>query len=247
MLLVHKSSGETLSELLSRIRFSHNISPTIPITYAGRLDPMAEGLVLLLIGKEEVKRKNHFLNLDKIYETKILFGISTDTHDPLGLIINTKLPVKIIEPQLIPILKKLQGITEIPYPIYSSKTVHGKPLWQWSREGKAKNISIPKRNIKIYSIKLGKVEHKTIRSIIPQILENISKVRGNFRQQNIAQDWKRIDQDYKNESVTIANLSIHCSSGTYIRMLAKIIGEQLQVPTLAFHINRIQVGNYSHP
>src|SRR4051812_15345092 len=58
------------------------------IAYAGRLDPMAEGLLLLLIGNETKKRKDYEA-LSKTYEFSILLGISTDTYDLLGKIKET--------------------------------------------------------------------------------------------------------------------------------------------------------------
>ena len=50
----------------------------------GRLDPLAEGVLLILIG-DECKNKEKYLGLDKEYEVAIIFGISTDTGDALGL------------------------------------------------------------------------------------------------------------------------------------------------------------------
>ena len=54
------------------------------MTYAGRLDPLAEGALLILAGNA-VHEKEKYLKLDKEYEGEILFGFTTDTYDILGL------------------------------------------------------------------------------------------------------------------------------------------------------------------
>ena len=84
-IIVYKNLGETPLECLERVRSEQGIADDIPMTYAGRLDPMAEGLLIILIG-EECKNKEKYLGLDKTYEFKILVGFSTDTYDLLGMI-----------------------------------------------------------------------------------------------------------------------------------------------------------------
>jgi len=59
------------------------------MTYAGRLDPLAEGLLLVLTG-EECKNKEKYLGLDKEYEVDVLFGFATDTYDILGKVLSAK-------------------------------------------------------------------------------------------------------------------------------------------------------------
>ncbi|MCX6720304.1 MAG: hypothetical protein NTW11_00645 [Candidatus Staskawiczbacteria bacterium] len=62
----------------------------VPMTYAGRLDPMASGVLVVLAGPE-IKNKEKYLALDKEYEFSILFGFSTDTYDILGKVIDASL------------------------------------------------------------------------------------------------------------------------------------------------------------
>ena len=87
--IIYKKVGETPLEALENFRTKrldegHVEYRNIPMTYAGRLDPMAEGDLLILIG-EECKKKDAYLGLDKEYEVEVLFGIETDTHDVLGI------------------------------------------------------------------------------------------------------------------------------------------------------------------
>ncbi|KKR79021.1 MAG: tRNA pseudouridine synthase B [Candidatus Nomurabacteria bacterium GW2011_GWA2_40_9] len=88
IILLNKKEGETPLSALSLFRDKHKIYKDIPMTYAGRLDPMASGLLIILAG-EECKNKEKYLNLDKEYEFEILFGFQTDTYDILGKITKT--------------------------------------------------------------------------------------------------------------------------------------------------------------
>ena len=82
---VEKREGETPLQALMRVRKVYPELKDLPLTYAGRLDPMATGLLLVLIG-EECKRKDEYLALSKTYEFEVLFGASSDTGDILGIV-----------------------------------------------------------------------------------------------------------------------------------------------------------------
>lgn len=84
MLNLYKKVGETPLECLGRWVKQNPKYENMKMTYAGRLDPMAEGELLVLVG-EECYEKEKYLGLDKEYEFDILFGFGTDTYDILGL------------------------------------------------------------------------------------------------------------------------------------------------------------------
>ena len=88
-ILLYKKIGETPLECLNRFKVENSEYESLPMTYAGRLDPMAEGLLLVLVG-EECKKKEDYLYLSKEYEIEVLFGFETDTADVLGKIIKAE-------------------------------------------------------------------------------------------------------------------------------------------------------------
>src|SRR3989338_4911372 len=88
IIILNKKEGETPLAALEAFRRKNKEYANTKLTYAGRLDPMASGLLLLLAG-EEIKNKEKYLNLDKEYEFEILFGFQTDTYDILGKITKT--------------------------------------------------------------------------------------------------------------------------------------------------------------
>ena len=86
---LYKNEGETPLECLNRFRIEQPEYKDAVLSYVGRLDPMAEGILLVLVG-EENKNREKYLGLDKVYEVDVLFGVATDTGDVLG---------KLVQPQ----------------------------------------------------------------------------------------------------------------------------------------------------
>ncbi len=84
VLKLYKNRGETPLECLERFRKNNPEYKDEKMTYAGRLDPLAKGVLLVLVG-EECKNKEKYLCLDKEYEVDVLFGFATDTYDVLGI------------------------------------------------------------------------------------------------------------------------------------------------------------------
>ena len=85
VLNLYKRVGETPLECLKRFQVANPEYLNEKMTYAGRLDPLASGVLLVLVG-DECKQKEKYLGLDKEYELDVLFGITTDTQDVLGAI-----------------------------------------------------------------------------------------------------------------------------------------------------------------
>lgn len=245
--LLYKKEGETPLESLEAFRRKNKSYKDAKMTYAGRLDPMASGLLLILAG-EETKNKEKYLNLDKEYEFQILFGFATDTYDILGKITSTprqRLGAKMeLEKEIKKNLKFFTGKFIQKYPMYSSKTVGGKQLFEYARKGE--KVKIPTREVRVKSLKF--IKSRTIPSakLLANVEKRIKKVKGDFRQREILTMWRQ----YLRTSTlkfTVADFKIKCSSGTYVRGIANGLGEKIKVPTLAFSIKRTKIGKWSKP
>lgn len=210
------------------------------ISYAGRLDPMAEGILILLIG-EENKNRDIYLGLDKEYETEIIFGISTDTFDSLGLIQDT-ITKDISKNEIEKQLKKFIGKQKQVYPPFSSKTVDGKPLYWWSRNNKLDEIELPKKQIEIYSIELLEYEKVPVKNVVEKIIEKIKNVDGDFRQEEIILNWKKFQEKNNEKDLIKIKFKANCSSGTYIRRLSDDLGKELGNAAFAYSIKRTKIG-----
>jgi tRNA U55 pseudouridine synthase TruB len=79
-----KEIGETPLEVLENFKEENPKYKNEKFAYAGRLDPMAEGKLLVLVG-DTCKEREKYLNLDKEYEFEILLGFKSDTKDLLGM------------------------------------------------------------------------------------------------------------------------------------------------------------------
>lgn len=240
-IIFYKKIGETPLQCLLRFRKENQKFVNEKISYAGRLDPMAEGEMLFIMG-EENKNKEKYLGLDKKYTFKILFGVSTDTGDVLGMVEKvggTK--TKISEGELTLTLKKLVRKHEQKYPWFSSKTVFGKPLFEWFRSGRRDDVERPTREIEIYSMKLLSMDNIWSGDLKKYIQNKIKLIEGDFRQNEILNSWEKFFTKHAATSFQIAEVETKCSGGTYIRSLVERIGKKFNVPALALHIKRDKI------
>ncbi len=244
VICLYKEKGETPLESLRRFQSVHTEYMNVPLTYAGRLDPLAEGVLLVLAG-EECKKKGEYLGLDKVYEVDILFGISTDTYDILGIIENSFINKNLIKKDIEGVLKSFVGVRQQKYPPYSSKTVSGKALFQWAKDGKIKQVCIPCKEVEIFSIDIMSSGYIKGSVLLKKIQTDIQRVSGDFRQEKIIKKWKDFF-DLKRSDINFFNtkVRVHCSSGTYMRNLAYEVGVLLGTGAVALDIKRISIGEY---
>lgn len=240
---VYKTCGQTPFDCIVELKKGRKDLGNLPMTYAGRLDPLAEGVLLILVG-DEVNKKDEYLNLDKEYEVDILFGFATDTYDLMGKITDighhqefSGCPTSVIS--------KFTGLIKQQYPPYSSRPVNGKPLFMWAREGKLNEIEIPTHDVFVEKIEIIKEKEITGKALYEKIKNDIGKVSGDFRQEEILKIWENELKDKHHNKYPIIRLRINCGSGAYMRSVAYEIGQVLGIPTLALHIVRTKIGDYT--
>ncbi len=134
------------------------------VGHTGTLDPMATGVLPLLIGKGTLCSK-YLIHHDKIYDVELTLGIKTDTADSEGTVIEERqIPQEIFEKGKIEeTLKSFLGKQEQVPPMYSAIKVKGKKLYEYARKGQT--VEIQPRQIEIYKMELlqMKEEQKQIR------------------------------------------------------------------------------------
>lgn len=268
VLVVNKKRGQTPLDCINELKNKDENLKFLPMTYAGRLDPLAEGVLLLLAGDECLK-KEEYLKLPKVYEVSVLFGFSTDTYDVLGkvekdcrflpelsnflgprtrgvesVLDHKKLNNSGSNQELKDFLKDFTGYFEQKYPPYSSKTVLGKPLFVWAREGRLNEIEIPSHNVFIEKIEILKEGSISGDKLLNKIKEDIGSVKGDFRQEEILGIWEEKLKDKKDFIYKTIDIRVVCGSGVYMRSLANDIGDKLKIPTLALGIKRTRIGNF---
>ena len=244
VLNLYKNLGETPLERLERLRTQKPLYEREVLSYAGRLDPMAEGVMLCLVGAAN-KRRERYLDLSKEYVVDVLFGASTDTYDVLGKVMNTGDSDAVSKSAMEKALNEFRGKVDQEYPPFSSKPVEGKSLFEWARMGALGALTSPKKAIEVYDISLEAMYKVNEVTLLNFIESGVGRVQGDFRQDEIIEAWKRHLNPKNGRSFKCITLKISCSSGTYVRSIAHQLGLELRVPALALHILRTKVGDYT--
>ena len=227
---INKPLGLTPLELIKKYKEENDIEEKV--SFAGRLDPMAYGMMILLVG-DECKNQNLYCNKSKIYEFSVLYGFSSDTLDILGL--SQRIENVNID------FKTFIGKYHQSYPIYSSKTLtidgKTKPLWWWYKNKLLDLSLIPKKEVEIYKFEKIGEEFKNNNEVKDLICKRISKLseksKKQLRYDEIRKNWENILKE--NSKFKIGKVRATVSSGTYIRKICERMGG------VAYDINRIDI------
>jgi tRNA pseudouridine(55) synthase len=233
IITLHKRKGETPLQALERLREERLEYKDAVLSYAGRLDPLASGILLVLVGDMN-KERERFLSLDKEYVCEILWGFRTDTFDVLGKVTDQRDAPSDIEKSL----ASVSGELLLPYPQYSSKTVNGKALFSYAREGLLSEIEIPTRKMAVQDASLMETRDISSSDILKTIIKKVSQVDGDFRQEEIIKIWQ---ENLSHEGAhIISKVRFSVSSGTYIRALVEKMGGVI------LSLERVRVGDFEN-
>ncbi|MBU0580196.1 MAG: tRNA pseudouridine(55) synthase TruB [Candidatus Margulisbacteria bacterium] len=146
--LVNKPQGWTSFDVVAKIRALTGIKK---VGHAGTLDPAAEGLLIIAVGKKYTKQIESYLNLDKEYLAEITLGIRTDSGDRDGIVLEEN-KVQVKRAMVEQVVAGLVGVQEQIPPMYSALKIAGKKLYNLARQGleverKARKIEIKKAEL----------------------------------------------------------------------------------------------------
>ncbi len=148
LLMVNKPKGITSTEVLNKIKEKFNLKK---VGHTGTLDPFAEGLLILLLGRA-TRLAEYYQKLPKTYIATGLLGITTDTYDITGKVLKRvegKYPSK---DTLEEVLKTFVGEIDQQPPPFSAKKIRGKRAYNLARKGL--KVELKPVKVKIYSLKL---------------------------------------------------------------------------------------------
>jgi len=131
VLLVDKPSGMTSHDVVYRLRRKLQIQR---IGHAGTLDPMATGLLIMLIGKA-TRISQYLISVDKIYEGEITLGSTTNSQDAEGEVMESRPVPPLTEQELRDSMKTFLGDQYQTPPMFSAIKVGGVPLYKMARQG----------------------------------------------------------------------------------------------------------------
>ena len=216
LILVYKEKGKTSRKVVEEISKKYNKKAG----HIGTLDPMATGMLPVLIGNG-TKLSKYLIEHDKIYLVEMKFGYLTDTLDIEGKILEEDIQFReenIVDndffDRIIASMKKELGRKKQIPPIYSAKKLNGKKLYEIARIDKEKATEMAKEKTKEITI-------------------------YNMYDISLKELWENTPKDI---SLTF---KVECSSGTYIRSLIRDIAKNMETYGLMTDLKRLSVGKYN--
>ena len=217
LILVYKRKGKTSRNVVENISKKYGVKAG----HIGTLDPMAKGLLPVLVGNT-CKLSKYLMEHDKTYLVEMKFGYNTETLDIEGEILeedklfreNNIVDNEFFDMIIMAMKKELGSKKQIP-PIYSAKKLNGKKLYEIARKDKEKAIEMAKEKAKEITI-------------------------YNMYDISLKELW---DNDPKD---IVLSFKVECSSGTYIRSLVRDIAENMGTIAIMTDLRRIAVGNYNN-
>ena len=146
ILIIDKPTGITSHDVVWKVR---KLFGTKKVGHTGTLDPLASGVLVVLIGRA-AKAAEYLVCDDKKYSATLRLGLTTDTEDVTGTVLYTHRGELPTQDEVISACARFVGnVKQIP-PMYSALKVDGKKLYELAREGKT--IEREARDITIFSL-----------------------------------------------------------------------------------------------
>ena len=210
IIIINKPQNYTSHDIVYKVKKILNKK----VGHTGTLDPMATGVLPLLIGKGTLCSK-YLIEHDKIYKVTLQLGKKTDTADEEGNIIEERKVEKDIlkKENVLKAIKQCEGEQIQTPPIYSAIKVKGQKLYEYARQGK--EVEIPKRKINIYKIELLNINEENLQiefsvhcskgTYIRSLCEDLAEKLGNIGYMAKLERTRVGQFDIKN-SITIEEL-----------------------------------------
>lgn len=242
VILAEKYRGETMGVCMHRVRQQYSLDLSVPMTYVGRLDPHAEGLVIFLVGRMRFS-KERFLGLDKQYRISFILGITTDSGDLMGI------PTPAQDWQL-PTLSRESLLDFQPigtfiqqYPHFSSRKVDGKPLFQLTRSNNQPAV-LPTHTVSLNNLSCFSYKAISRDVLMDTVITDCKTVVGDFRQDEISNSWMELSATLP-EVLSWYQVTLDVSSGFYVRQWVTDLGNFLSTGAVTFSIIRETIGIFT--
>jgi tRNA pseudouridine55 synthase len=229
LIVVDKPGGLTSHDVVARIR---RLAGTRRVGHAGTLDPMATGV--LVVGVEKATRLlGHLTLTDKEYQATIRLGQATDTGDAEGTVTAGRPAGHLTLAQVQAAAAALTGeIQQVP-PTVSAIKVAGRRAYQLTREGAPPVL--PPRPVTVWSF--------TVQAVQPALADSPGAGLPGTGGPDADPPGPGLPDAAPGDLLDVA-VGVRCSSGTYIRALARDMGEALGVGGHLTRLRRTRVGPY---
>jgi len=245
---VYKPRGITSHDVVYKIRRQYF---TKLVGHAGTLDPFAEGLLIILIGKA-LKYADQLIGLDKTYEAKSMIGVETNSGDIEGDVINSNFDSQFQSEKYLSVRAFFTPGYLQQVPIFSSVKVQGQKLRVLARSADTFAIRVENNKKWVDFITNAKIT-KTLE--IPQRKVALDQLdltgQSSLKAEIILEDslisdsLKSVIEYTEKKSLATASFIVSCSKGTYIRQLIIDIGHSIKVPMTLYALKRTRIGEFT--
>lgn len=229
IILMDKPLTWTSFDVVGKVRYTLKKElgiKKLKVGHAGTLDPLATGLLILCTGKF-TKRIEEIQAQTKEYTGIITLGATTASFD-LEQPVDQAFPTEHITPEMVEAAaQSFIGEQLQTAPVHSAKKIDGKRAYEYARSGE--EVKIKSNTIEIYDFK--------ILSISPQI-EELKDLVKDYTPSN------HINAHSPYEKGLHIKFNIRCSKGTYIRSIARDLGEKLQSGGHLSELRRTKIGDF---
>ena len=223
-----KPKGASSHDMVNKVR---RVFDERRVGHTGTLDPLASGVLTICVGPA-TRLDAYLVDHDKVYQMDVVFGCSTATDDAEGVILSQDAPTEELFTQEFA-EKAVQGLVgksiQIP-PAYSAIKVNGTKAYEAARKGTG--VVLEARPFEVYASQLDAVY-------------SVSRTPGTDEFTN-AEEGLRVVKPGIDESISalpVWRMTLHVSKGTYMRAIARDLGDKLGVPAHCGELRRLAVGN----
>jgi tRNA U55 pseudouridine synthase TruB len=227
MQLIYKSAGITMNQFIEMIKDKNKGSK---IAYMGRLDPMARGMVQILFD-DECYKMEQYVDMKKIYQVRIIVGLTTDSDDTLGILrsnIGTTSDFSILY------YKFSQNNIKYnqSYHYYSTKQINKR---------RRNDMTPSYHDVTLYKSRIFEQGTLDMKEWTDKIISTISMIDSNknFRQDEIKRQWEILPSTIK--SIDYIDVELNVSSGFFVRQFIRDVMEETNIPLLCYDIHRLNI------
>ena len=211
VLLINKTSGSTSHGLVHELR---KILNQREVGHGGTLDPIAEGLMLILLG-QGTKLSQYLLMNNKRYDYTLKLGVTTDTLDRTGKVLAEQ-PVHCSTEEIRKTIEASQGFLSLPVPVFSAVKIKGRKLYEYGRAGE--EIIPPKRQMYFYDLNIKDIDKEKVKV-------EVSCSKGSY-----IRSWVSFVGEQLKTGACLENLSRTQSEPFYLKSALKVeeVAERLK-------------------
>ncbi len=148
---VYKPGGPTSNDVLNQIR---KLVGTKKVGHAGTLDPLAQGILVVGIGRKATKQLSWVVKKEKEYLARIRLGMNSSTDDEEGQKEKIKVSKTPNKPEIEKVLKNFKGVIKQRPPLFSAVKIRGREAYKFARRGE--KIKLIPRKVEIKKIEVIK-------------------------------------------------------------------------------------------